>query len=48
MGPCIRVVSVELVTSGSNLKVEPADFAARSNKGCERKEVTETSARLYG
>lgn len=34
--------------SGSNLKAEATEFPARSNKECERKELPETSTRLYG
>lgn len=34
--------------SGSNLKAEATEFAARSNKRCERKELPEMSTRLCG
>lgn len=48
MVACSRVVTMQLVRSGSDLKAEPTEFAARSNEGCERKGLPEPSTRLCG
>ena len=43
-----RTAAVELVRSVLNLKVEPTEFAVRSNRGCERKELPEKSTKYFG